>query len=62
MNKSTPLVNASVWSLLEARPVRATMNDGLRVSPSLRLRDSSISRIALVASKPFIIGIDISGV
>ncbi len=73
-----PLVKASVWSLLEARPVRAMMRAGEEeeglVSRSsslwlvllglffllLWLRASSMSRMARVASKPFIIGMLIS--
>lgn len=60
MKRSTPLVKASLWSLLEARPVRAMMRAGEEGFLLLWLRASSMSRMARVASKPFITGIEIS--
>ncbi len=62
MKRSTPLVNASAWSLLLAKPVSAMMRTGLSALPRawLWVRASSISRMARVASNPFMTGIEIS--
>ncbi len=71
MKRSTPLVNASLWSRLDARPVRAMIKagekgEGLVMPPAVaglevRPRCSSMSRMARVASKPFMTGMLISG-
>ncbi len=71
MKRSTPLVKASLWSRLDARPVRAMIRagdkgEGLGMSSAVavlevRPRFSSMSRMARVASKPFMTGMLISG-
>ena len=60
IKRSTPLVKASLWSLDEARPVSAMISAGAESDGTPFRRDASIWRIARVASKPFITGIDIS--
>ena len=63
-------MKASLWSLLDARPVRAMIKageigEGLVRSPAVATlevwpRAFSISRMARVASKPFITGMEMS--
>lgn len=70
MKRSTPLVKAWLWSRLDARPVRAMIRAGDKREGSVmalavavlevRPRFSSMSRIARVASKPFMTGMLIS--
>ncbi len=58
MKRSTPLVKASLWSREDARPVSAMMRAG---EEEVAWRASSMSRMARVASKPFMIGMEMSG-